>query len=147
MTAFRRLFLFSSLLLSTLSLVAQSHPNFGGTWKLNVPKSQTAGVTQLVVEVDHKDPVLKYVVRGVAGGQAIEESETLTTDGKASRDSHGVNVEANWDGPDLVIVGTGDDKSMVYLVRLSLSNDGKTMTRLFTYKDDPEQRREIYEKQ
>ena len=147
MSTSRRLFLLSSLLLSTLSLAAQSHPNFSGTWKLNVAKSQTTGVTQLEVEVDHKDPVLKYVVRGVAGGEAIEESETLTTDGKASRDSHGVNVEANWDGPDLVIVGTGDDKSMVYLVRLSLSNDGKTITRLFTYKDDPEQRREIYEKQ
>ncbi|HKW16183.1 MAG TPA: hypothetical protein VJO35_01615 [Terriglobales bacterium] len=143
----RRLFLLSPLLFSAIALVAQNHPNFTGTWKLNVAKSDTAGVTELVVDVDHRDPALKYVVRGKADGQPFEEKESFTTDGKVSRDSHDVNVEANWDGADLVIVGTADDKSMVYLVRLSLSNDGKTISRVFTYKDDPQQRHEIYEKQ
>jgi hypothetical protein len=143
----RRLSFVLPVLFSSVMLVAQSHPNFSGTWKLNVAKSETTGVTELVVDVDHKDPTLKYVVRGVAGGQAFEEKEALTTDGKPSRDSQGVNVEANWDRADLVVVGTADDKSMVYLVRLSLSDDGKTMTRLFTQKEDPEQRHEIYEKQ
>jgi hypothetical protein len=145
----RRLFLLLPMLFSAGALFAQNHPNFTGTWKLNVAKSQTgsAGITELVVEVDHKDPVFKYVVRGIAGGQRFEESETFTTDGKASRDSHRVNVEASWDGADLVAVGTADDRSMVYLARLTLSSDGKTITRVFTQKDDPERRHEIYEKQ
>ncbi len=149
MSNFRRLFLLLPILFSTAALLAQNHPDFTGTWRLNVAKSEmgTGGVTELVVEVDHKDPVLKYVVRGTAGGQPFEETETFTTDGKASRDSHGVNVEASWDGADLVAVGTADDKSMAYLVRLTLSSDGKTITRVFTQKDDPEKRHEIYEKQ
>lgn len=145
----RKLFLFLPIIFSTVALVAQSHPNLTGTWKLNVAKSEmgTSGVTELVIEVDHKDPVLKYVVRGIAGGQPFEETETLTTDGKASRDSHGVNVVPSWEGADLVAVGTADDKSMVFLVRLTLSSDGKSFTRVFTQKDDPEKRHELYEKQ
>jgi len=149
MNNFRRLSLLVPILFSTAALVAQSHPDLTGTWKLNVAKSEmgSSGVTELVIEVDHKDPALKYVVRGIAGGQRFEESETFITDGKASRDSHGVNVEASWDGADLVAVGTADDKSMVFLVRLTLSSDGKSFTRVFTQKDDPEKRHEIYEKQ
>ncbi|HJT69583.1 MAG TPA: hypothetical protein VJ731_05260, partial [Terriglobales bacterium] len=135
------------ILFSTIALVAQAHPNFTGKWKLNVAKSDSRGVTELVADVDHKDPVLKYVVQGVANGERFQESESITTDGNTSRDSHGVNVKASWDGADLVIAGTADDNSMVYLVRLSLSSDGKTITRVFTQKEDPEPRHEIYEKQ
>jgi hypothetical protein len=142
----RSLFLLP-ILLSTAALVAQTHPNFSGKWKLNVAKSDSRGVTELIADVDHKDPVLKYVVQGVANGERFQESESITTDGNASRDSHGVNVKASWDGADLVIAGTADDNSMVYLVRLSLSSDGKTITRVFTQKEDPEPRHEIYEKQ
>jgi hypothetical protein len=149
MNNFRRLFLLLPILFSSVALLAQNHPNFTGTWKLNVAKSEigSAGTTELVVEVDHKDPILKYTVRGIAGGQRLEETETFTTDGKASRDSQGVNVRASWDGPALVAVGTADDGSVVYLARLTLSSDGKTITRVFTQKDDREQRHEIYEKQ
>ncbi len=142
------LVLFTMLFWATV-LIAQDHPNFTGTWKLNVAKSEvgTGGPTEMVVEVDHKDPVFRYVVRGVGGGQRFEETETFTTDGKAARDSHGINVKAYWDGPALVSVGTADDGSMIYLARLTLSSDGKTVTRLFTQKNDPAQRHEIYEKQ
>ena len=146
MIASRKLFLLP-ILFSTITLVAQSHPNFSGTWKLNVAKSDSRGVTELIVDVDHQDPALKYIVRGVANGERFEEKESLTTDGKPSRDSHGVNAKASWDGADLVILGTADDNSMMYLARLSLSSDGKTITRVFTQHEDPEPRHEIYEKQ
>ncbi len=146
MNTSRKLFLLP-ILFSTVALFAQTHPNFSGTWKLNVAKSDSRGVTELVVDVDHQDPALKYVARGVASGERFEEMESLTTDGKASRDSHGINVKASWDGADLVIVGTADDNSMMYLARLSLSSDGKTITRVFTQHEDPEPRHEIYEKQ
>lgn len=145
----RKPFLLLPILLLATGLLAQNHPNFTGTWKLNPTKSEknSAAPTQLVVEVDHKDPVFKYHVWGTAGGQQIDETESFTTDGKGSRDSHGVNVTASWDGGDLVTLGTAGDGSMVFLARLSLSSDGKTITRVFTQKDDREQHHEIYDKQ
>ena len=145
----RKLFLLLPVLFLAVPLLAQDHPNFTGTWQLNVAKSEmgSAGPSELLVEVDHKDPVVKYIVRGIAGGQPFEETETFTTDGKASRDSHGVNVKASWDGVALVAVGTADDGSMVFQSRLTLSSDGKAITREFAQKDDRELRHEIYEKQ
>ena len=144
-----RLFCLLTLLFAAAGLFAEDHPNFTGKWKLNIQKSDSAGsgLTELVIDVDHKDPVFKYTVKGSAGGQQFEESESFTTDGKPTRDSHGLLVSASWDGPSLVAVGTADDGSMVYLSKLTLSDDGKTITRVFTQRDDSQQRHEIYEKQ
>lgn len=144
----RFFFLFSVLLLAG-TLAAEDHPNFSGKWKLNVQKSETggSGLTELVVDVDHKDPVFTYTVKGMAGGQQIEQSETFTTDGKPSHDSQGLTVTASWDGPSLVAVGTAGDGSLVYMARLTLSDDGKTITRVFKQKDDQQLRHEIYDKQ
>lgn len=144
-----RLFFLLILLFTAAVLLAEDHPNFTGKWKLNIQKSEAAGsgLTELEVDVDHKDPVFKYTVKGSAGGQQFEQNESFTTDGKPTRDSHGLLVKASWDGPSLVAVGTADDGSMVYLSKLTLSEDGKTITRVFTQRDDPQQRHEIYEKQ
>jgi len=144
----KRLFFLFAVLLIAGALFAEDHPNFTGKWKLNVQKSEnSSGLTELVIDVDHKDPVFKYTVKGVAGGQQFEQSESFTTDGKPSHDSQGLTVTASWDGPALVAVGTAGDGSMVYLSRLTLSEDGKTITRVFTQKDNPQQQHEIYEKQ
>lgn len=145
----QRLFFLLITLFAAVALFAEDHPNFTGKWKLNIQKSETSGsgLTELIVDVDHKDPVFKYTVKGTAGGQQFEQDESFTTDGKPSRDSHGLMVTASWDGPSLVAVGTADDGSMVYLSKLTLSDDGKTITRVFTGKDDPQQRHEIYDKQ
>lgn len=144
-----RLFFLLITLFAAVALFAEDHPNFTGKWKLNIQKSETggSGLTELIVDVDHKDPVFKYTVKGMAGGQQFEESESFTTDGNPSRDSHGLMVKASWDGPSLVAVGTADDGSMVYLSKLTMSEDGKSITRVFTQKDDSQQRHEIYEKQ
>lgn len=144
-----RLFFLFTLLLAAVVLSAEDHPNFTGKWKLNIQRSDTSGsgLTELVIDVDHKDPVFKYTVKGSASGQQFEETESFTTDGNPTRDSHGLLVKASWDGPSLVAVGTADDGSMVYLSKLTLSDDGKTITRVFTQRDDPQQRHEIYEKQ
>jgi hypothetical protein len=139
--------LIAILFLSVVS-AAQTHPNFSGTWKLNVQKSDTAsGVTAVTAEVNHKDPTLSYTVKGTQGGQDFEEAETFTTDGKASQDSHGATVKAHWEGPTLVVEGTGSDGSQVFLVRLSLSEDGKTITRMFKQAEDSQPIHQIYEKQ
>jgi len=138
-----------SLLLAAVALSAQTQPNFTGTWKLNPAKSElgTGGVTALVVDIDHKEPILKYTAKGTAGGQDFEQTETITTDGKTSRDSQGINVKAQWDGASLVVDGTGDDGSMIYVSRLTLADDGKSLNRVVTQRDDPKPRHEIYEKQ
>ena len=59
---------------------AQSHPNFTGTWKLNVQRSDTSstGITALVVDVVHKDPAFTYTAKGTQEGQSFEETETFT---------------------------------------------------------------------
>ena len=100
MNKLAKLFLSLSLLFAAAALSAQTQPNFTGNWKLNTAKSEmgTGGVTALVVAFDHKDPVLKYTVKGTVGGQDFEQTETITTDGKTSRDSQGVNVKAHWEG-------------------------------------------------
>jgi hypothetical protein len=138
-----------TILCAAAMLFAEDHPNFTGKWKLNVQKSDTSssGLTALTIDVDHKEPVFKYTVKGMAGGQQIEQSESFTTDGKPTQGSQGITVTASWDGPALVAVGTAGDGSMVFVSRLTLSEDGKTITRAFTQKDDPQQHHEIYEKQ
>jgi hypothetical protein len=138
-----------SLLFAAAALAADTPPNFTGTWKLNVAKSDmgTSGVTELVVDVDHKDPVFKYTAKGVAGGQEFEETETMNTDGKPSQDSQGATVKAHWEGATLVAEATGADGSMVYVARLTMSDDGKTITRVLKQTEDPQPRHEVYEKQ
>lgn len=144
---------FGKLLITVFFLAAvssaQSHSNFSGTWKLNAEKSDmgTSGVTALVAEINHKDPVFTYTAKGTAGGQEFEETETFTTDGKPSQDSHGATVKARWEGATLVSEATGNDGSVLYVARLSLSDDGKTITRVFKQSGDPQPRHEVYEKQ
>ena len=139
---------FAFLLLGAIAS-AETHPNLTGTWKLNPDKSDTGstGVTAITVNVNHKDPVLSYTVKGAAGGQDFEESESLTTDGKPARDSHGATVKAHWEGTTLVAEGSGDDGSVEYTARITLADDGKSFTRIFKQAGDPQPRREIYEKQ
>lgn len=139
------------ILAPAVILSAGTKPNFTGVWKLNVAKSDlgSSPIQALVVEVEHNEPVFKYVVKGLAGGQQFEEHESLTTDGKPGQDSRGATVVTRWDGDSLVSQATGGDGSPLYESRLSMSADGNTVTRIFVRKsaDDPQTRRELYEKQ
>jgi hypothetical protein len=139
------------ILAPAVILSARTKPNFTGIWKLNVAKSDlgSAPIQALVVEVDHNEPVFRYVAKGLAGGQQFEEQEALTTDGKPGQDSRGATVTTKWDGDALVTQATGGDGSPLYESRISMSADGKTITRVFVRKsaDDPQTRRELYEKQ
>ena len=82
-----KLCLHLSLLIAAAAFAAETQPNFTGTWKLNVAKSEmgTSAVTELVADVDHKDPVFKYTAKGMASGQAFEVTETINTDGTRLR--------------------------------------------------------------
>ena len=145
--------LFFSILLVigfAVALHAQAKPNFTGTWKLNVAKSELGDppAESLTVEVDHKDPVLTYTVKGTAGGQDINETATLKTDGTPTKGPNDMTFVCHWDGPTLVLNGTAPDTSPIFEVRLSLSADGKTITRTIVRKNGNQQqtRHEIYDK-
>jgi hypothetical protein len=151
MNTLTKLILFLSMIFAAAVLSAESKPNFTGTWKLNLAKSDMGGapVEALTVEVDHHDPVFKYTAKGSASGQAFEETESLTTDGKPGQDSKGATVTTRWEGESLVSEAIGGDGNVMYVTRLSMSEDGKTVKRVFERKsaDDPQTRRETYDKQ
>ena len=131
-------------------LSAQTKPNFTGTWKLNVAKSdaQDDGPQTLVVTVDHKDPVFTYTVKGTAGGQEINETATLRTDGTPTKGPNDITFVCHWDGPTLILAGTASDQSPVFEAHLSLSADGKTISRTAIRMNGNQQqtRHEIYDK-
>ena len=147
----RNLF-FSILLVIGFAVVlhAQAKPNFTGTWKLNVAKSDSEedGPQALIVTVDHKEPVLTYTVTGTAGGQEINETATLRTDGTPTKGPNDIKFVCHWDGSTLVLEGSAPDESPIFEARLSLSADGKTITRIFIRKNGNQQqtRHEIYDK-
>jgi hypothetical protein len=134
----------------TIALSAESKPNLSGTWELNTQKSDLGGapITKLVAQVEYKDPVLKYTVTGKAGGEDFTETETLFTDGRPTTDSRGAQIKAHWEGTTLMIEAAGDQGGALDMARITLSRDGKTMTRDYERKspDDPQKRHEIYDK-
>lgn len=146
-----RLLLPLLILAPVVILSAATKPNFTGTWKLNVAKSDLGGapIDALVVEVEHKEPIFKYFAKGSASGQPFQEQELLTTDGKPGQDSHGATAITKWDGDALVTQATSGDGSLLYESRISLAADRKTITRVFLLKtaDGSQTRRELYEKQ
>jgi hypothetical protein len=145
-----------SVLLTVVIIVAATlayggnKPNFSGEWKLDLAKSDLGGapIDNLVVRVEHRDPVLTYTVKGSASGEQFEETESITTDGKPGRDSRGATLVAHWDGDWLVLEATDGDGKVIYISRVTVTPDGKTMTRVFERKsaDDPQTRHEVYEK-
>ena len=138
------------LVISSMPLAAQSKPNLSGTWELNVEKSDLGGapISKLTIQVEHKDPVLKYTATGNAGGEDFAESETISADGKATTDSRGAQVKAHWQGATLIIESRGPEDGASDSSRLTLSADGKTMTRDDdrTGNQGPQKRHEIYNK-
>jgi len=151
MRSLRILFVLAALAFGAVALMADTKPDFTGTWKLNVDKSDLGGapITALVVTVDHKEPSFKFTAKGTAGGEDFEETESFTTDGKPNEDSHGGTVKCHWEDATLVIEGTAPDGNGGDSSRLTLSADGKTITRDAVQKSDEgeQKRHEVYEKQ
>jgi hypothetical protein len=117
-------------------LAAQSKPNFSGTWKLNVAKSDfgvlppSNGRTDVI---DHQEPNLKDSVSddGAQGQQNYTLS--MTTDGKEAINKPGgldMKSTAAWDANNLVVNAKlqfqGSDVSIK--TTWALSDDGKTLT-------------------
>jgi hypothetical protein len=118
------------------SLAAQSKPNFSGTWKLNVSKSDFGplpGPDSRTDVIEHNDPVLK-VNTSAEGAQGKQNFIlTYTTDGKEVVNKQGpreIKSTAVWDGSNLVFNSkfSFNDNDVTIKNVWTLSADGKTLT-------------------
>ncbi|MBZ5609016.1 MAG: hypothetical protein LAP38_12210 [Acidobacteriia bacterium] len=118
------------------SLAAQSKPNYSGTWKLNVEKSDfgVAPPSNSRTDViEHSDPSLKVHTTDDGAQGKQEYTLNMTTDGKEVT-NHVAEMEvkntASWDGGSLV-VGTKlsvQDIDLAVKATWLMSDDGKTLT-------------------
>ncbi len=115
---------------------AQAKPNFSGTWKVNVAKSDFGAIPAPDSRTDkivHEDPDLKDTM--TQSGQMGEVTAELkySTDGKETTNAirgNEVKSTAKWDGDELTIAGKGsfNGSDVTLNDRWSLSADGKTLT-------------------
>lgn len=123
-------------LLSLAVALAADPPNFGGTWKANVAKSdfgQMPAPNSVVTKIDHKEPSIKVATTysGEQGEMTFERA--LSTDGKETEGQFGpmtLKSTAKWEGATLVVEskGSGDMGDFKLAEKWNLSEDGKTMT-------------------
>lgn len=132
----KRLFPAALLALGLGIAPAQAKPNFSGTWKLNVSKSDFGPIPapdSQEQKINQEDPSMKVNVaeKGQMGDLNFDLS--YTTDGKECTNTVAGNEfksVANWDGNDLVIdtKGSFDGNDFTAKDRWTLSEDGKTLT-------------------
>jgi hypothetical protein len=115
---------------------AGAKPDYSGTWKLNVSKSDFGplpGPDTRTDTIDHKDPSLKATTSqdGPQGKQ--DYTLAITTDGKeATNNAGGMELKSTggWEGNNLVVntkLKFQDNDVVIKSVWL-LSDDGKTLT-------------------
>jgi hypothetical protein len=131
---------------------AQTKPDFSGTWKLNREKSKFAGggPDNLLIKIDHKEPA--FVEDWKMSTQDGERSfqAKYTTDGKETeQDVMGrrAKTSAKWEGDALVIEFKTENG--FFRRKITLSADGKTITKAVTQSRDGEQTEDtvVFEKQ
>ncbi|HLH18932.1 MAG TPA: hypothetical protein VKX45_17060 [Bryobacteraceae bacterium] len=131
--------MFRAILLSALlatACFAQSQPNFSGTWKLNVSKSDFGMMPapdSRTDVIEHAGDTLKDQV--AANGQQGKQEYLLTfkTDGTETVNKiadREVKVSAKWDGPAMVVTTKLDFQGTEILIKSNwtLSSDGATLT-------------------
>ena len=133
----RRLLCITFLIaLPLVSAFAQQKPDFSGTWKLNVAKSEFGmlpGPTSRTDVITHKDPsVLDSVTAESAQGKQ-EYTISYTTDGKEVVNKVGareIKSTLKWAGSNLVISSKFlyNEAEVTSEANWALSPDGKTLT-------------------
>jgi hypothetical protein len=130
------LFVGAILALAAVSWAADTHPDFSGTWKADIAKSDfgpMGGPDEQTNVIEHKDPKLK-IKSIVKGGQRPGETEAnYMTDGTESVNKRGqqdVKTVAKWDGAKLVMNTKLSFQGADINIKATyeLAADGKTMT-------------------
>jgi len=113
---------------------SQTRPDFSGTWKMNVAKSDFGALPAPEggsLKIEHKDPSLKLIstTTGASGERTFEIS--LTTDGAECTNFVG-NIEiksvAKWDAETLLVEHKAAGGEVVVKDKWTLSPDGKVLT-------------------
>lgn len=122
--------------LVSISAAAQQKPDFSGTWKLNVAKSDFGalpGPESRTDVITHKDPSLtdEMTAEGPQGKQ--QATIKYTTDGKEATNQMGpreVKSTLKWEGNNLLISSKFlyNEAEVNAQANWSLSADGKTLT-------------------
>ncbi len=115
---------------------ATAAPNFSGTWKLNVAKSdygQMPPPNSMTQTITHEDPKLKVAVKQSREQGDFEWEANYTTDGKECTNEimgNPMKSVVKWDGDALVIETKGafGGNEVTMKSRWTLSEDGKTLT-------------------
>ena len=124
------------LAMPIFTVVAQQKPDFSGTWKLNVAKSEFGVLPPLESRTDvitHKDPSLSDSVtqEGAEGKQ--QYTTNYTTDGKEVVNQIGpreFKTTVKWVGSSLTLTSkfVYEGADVVGESTWTLSSDGKTLT-------------------
>ncbi len=113
---------------------AQSKPDFSGTWKLNIAKSNFGALPapdSATLKIEHNDPAFKMISVTVTSSGERSYELAFTTDGKECTNWVG-NVEVKsvlrWEGTTLVMEHKAAGGEVTLKDQWVLSEDGKTLT-------------------
>ena len=117
--------------LCALTAIAQTKPDFSGTWKMNAAKSkfERGGPAGIIIKFEQKETGLSEVLTLTGDNGERKVEATYSADGKESdvqMGPEGAKGSIKWEGETLVIVWKGGDRS--FTRKCKLSADGKTMT-------------------
>jgi hypothetical protein len=133
---------------------AQTKPDFSGSWKMNREKSKffqaDGGPDNLLIKVDHKEPafVEDWKMSTPDGERGFQAK--YTTDGKETDQEvmgRMAKTSAKWEGDALVIEFKSEGG--FFRRKITLSADGKTITKVVTQSRDGNQTEDtvVFEKQ
>ncbi len=132
-------------------------PNFSGTWKLNLAKSDFGPLpapTSRTDVIEHNDPNLKDSSNADTAQGKQEYTANYATDGKEVTNKMGpreVKSTATWEGNNLVVNSktSFNDNDITIKSIWTLSDDGKTLTQNvhFTSPMGEADQKAVYEKQ
>jgi len=131
---------------------AQTKPDFSGSWKMNREKSKFAGggPDSILIKIDHKEPafVEDWSISTPNGERSFQAK--YTTDGKETEQEvmgRTAKTSAKWEGDTLMIDWRSEGN--FFKRKITLSADGKTMTKVVSQDDGGEKREDtvVFEKQ
>src|SRR5215510_14890587 len=131
---------------------AQTKPDFSGSWKMNREKSKFAdgGPDNILIKIDHKEPafVEDWSISTPNGERSFQAK--YTTDGKETEQEvmgRTAKTSAKWEGDTLMIDWRSEGN--FFKRKITLSADGKTMTKVVSQDDGGEKREDtvVFEKQ
>ena len=116
--------------------IAQAKPNFSGSWKMNIAKSEFGPMpppSSVVQKITHNDPKLTVDSTSVGERGEFTTNYAYTTDGKECVNqirNFEMKSTVKWDGDTLVIESKMDFQGNAATMseKWTLSEDGKTLT-------------------